>query len=69
MKQQYLFYSLLFRSKLQSDLRTTNLEELNITVETYFEEVTSMHLDTFQLFHYFSHLNIKVKDLLECHRV
>lgn len=26
-------------SKLQSDLRTTNLEELKITVESYFEEV------------------------------
>ncbi|XP_062242925.1 IQ domain-containing protein E [Platichthys flesus] len=26
-------------SKLQSDLRTTNLEELKITVETYFEEI------------------------------
>ena len=26
-------------SKLQSELRTTNLEELKITVETYFQEV------------------------------
>lgn len=30
----------LFFSKLQSELRTTNLEELKITVETYFEEVS-----------------------------
>lgn len=39
----YLFFTFclffLF-SKLQSDLRTTNLEELKITVESYFEEVT-----------------------------
>lgn len=33
-------------SKLQSELRTTNLEELKITVETYYEEVTSVLLDT-----------------------
>lgn len=34
-------FSLLFSSsKLQSELRTTNLEELKITVESYFEEVT-----------------------------
>lgn len=36
---QYLVKSVLFSSKLQSELRTTNLEELKITVETYFEEV------------------------------
>lgn len=36
-----LHFSLFFLfSKLQSDLRTTNLEELKITVESYFEEVT-----------------------------
>lgn len=32
-----LFFSF---SKLQSELRTTNLEELKITVESYLEEVT-----------------------------
>ncbi|KAM9770858.1 IQ domain-containing protein E [Menidia menidia] len=31
-------------SKLQSELRTTNLEELKITVETYFEEIQRLRL-------------------------
>ncbi|KAM6939474.1 IQ domain-containing protein E [Xenentodon cancila] len=31
-------------SKLQSDLRTTNLEELKTTVETYFEEIHRLRL-------------------------
>ncbi|XP_041640378.1 IQ domain-containing protein E isoform X2 [Cheilinus undulatus] len=31
-------------SKLQSDLRTTNLEELKITVETYFEEIKRLRI-------------------------
>nr|XP_019958639.1 PREDICTED: IQ domain-containing protein E [Paralichthys olivaceus]XP_019958640.1 PREDICTED: IQ domain-containing protein E [Paralichthys olivaceus] len=31
-------------SKLQSDLRTTNLEELKITVETYFEEIQRLRV-------------------------
>ncbi|XP_035001477.2 IQ domain-containing protein E [Hippoglossus stenolepis] len=31
-------------SKLQSDLRTTNLEELKITVETYFEEIQRLRM-------------------------
>ncbi|KAL6111000.1 iqce [Pungitius sinensis] len=31
-------------SKLQSELRTTNLEELKITVETYFEEIQRMRM-------------------------
>lgn len=45
MKQHdVLLYSLLFSSKLQSELRTTNLEELKIAVETYFEEVTMKSL-------------------------
>lgn len=35
--QNVLFFCF---SKLQSDLRTTNLEELKITVETHFEEVS-----------------------------
>lgn len=34
-------------SKLQSELRTTNLEELKITVETYFEEVKPVPLHFF----------------------
>ncbi|CAL8331054.1 unnamed protein product [Lota lota] len=33
-------------SKLQSELRTTNLEELKITVEMYFEEVMSLCLES-----------------------
>ncbi|XP_023122554.2 IQ domain-containing protein E [Amphiprion ocellaris] len=31
-------------SKLQSDLRTTNLEELKVTVETYFEEIQRLRI-------------------------
>ncbi|XP_069023565.1 IQ domain-containing protein E isoform X1 [Embiotoca jacksoni] len=31
-------------SKLQSDLRTTNLEELKITVETYYEEIQRLKM-------------------------
>ncbi|KAM9856785.1 IQ domain-containing protein E [Aulostomus maculatus] len=31
-------------SKLQSELRTTNLEELKITVETYFEEIQRLRI-------------------------
>ncbi|XP_037327835.2 IQ domain-containing protein E isoform X2 [Pungitius pungitius] len=31
-------------SKLQSELRTTNLEELKITVETYFEEIQRLRM-------------------------
>lgn len=31
-------------SKLQSDLRTTNLEELKITVENYFEEIQKLRI-------------------------
>ncbi|XP_075869794.1 IQ domain-containing protein E isoform X2 [Nelusetta ayraudi] len=31
-------------SKLQSDLRTTNLEELQITVESYFEEIQRLRM-------------------------
>ncbi|XP_054460638.1 IQ domain-containing protein E isoform X2 [Anoplopoma fimbria] len=31
-------------SKLQSELRTTNLEELKITVETYFDEIQRMRM-------------------------
>ncbi|XP_034043333.1 IQ domain-containing protein E [Thalassophryne amazonica] len=31
-------------SKLQSDLRTTNLEELKITVETYFQEIQRLRM-------------------------
>lgn len=42
-----LHFSLFFLfSKLQSDLRTTNLEELQITVESYFEEVTQQVVPT-----------------------
>lgn len=37
-------YLLFPPSKLQSELRTTALEELKITVETYFEEVMSIFL-------------------------
>uniref|UniRef100_A0A4W5L341 Uncharacterized protein n=1 Tax=Hucho hucho TaxID=62062 RepID=A0A4W5L341_9TELE len=35
-------------TKLQSELQTTNLEELKITVETYFEEIQRLRriLDT-----------------------
>lgn len=38
----------LFFSKLQGELRSTNLEELKVTVETYSQEVTlavSRHSD------------------------
>uniref|UniRef100_A0A4W6FFW4 IQ motif containing E n=1 Tax=Lates calcarifer TaxID=8187 RepID=A0A4W6FFW4_LATCA len=41
---QYLVKSVLFSSKLQSELRTTNLEELKITVETYFEEIQRLRM-------------------------
>lgn len=47
-----LSYPLSLFSKLQSELRTTNLEELKITVETYFEEVNEMFTDVLKQNHH-----------------
>ena len=40
LKSRSLLFS--FSSKVQSELRATNLEELKITVETYYGEVTDL---------------------------
>lgn len=37
----------LHHSQLQGDLKTTNMQEMKITVETYYEEVTSIILRNF----------------------
>lgn len=36
---QFIFFHIVFSSKLQTDLKTTNTEEMKIAMETYYEEV------------------------------